>query len=259
MLAGRLGLREMDGELKNFAVFSHFEGAERHSGDREGDITVVLSPEGWWWVIPLVDDRTSVGMVAPARFLKGRKPDESYFAEQIERCPYLRKRFESARRVAPVRTISDYSYTSKKIAGKRWLLVGDAAAFIDPVFSTGVCLGMLGAFKAADAVDLALSNGGSAGFAAYERWVKATVGQYRRFVKGFYTPEFVEVLMHPSDRLELRRAVISLLAGLAPGRLDILWRTLCFQGIARVNRHFKLTPRLDERREAQSGNSSSDR
>jgi len=257
MLAGRLGLREMDAGLKNFAVFSHFDGADRHSGDREGDITVVLSPEGWWWVIPLRDDRTSVGMVAPAKFLRGRKPDEKYFAEQIESCPYLAKRLAKAKRVAPVRTISDYSYASKRIAGERWLLVGDAAAFIDPVFSTGVCLGMLGGFKAADAVDRALANGRRPDFAAYDRWVKNTVGQYRRFVKGFYTPEFVEVLMHPSDTLELRRAVTSLLAGLAPGRFDIHWRTLAFRGIARVNRILPLTPRLTERREAQSGNRSS--
>ena len=107
LLAGRLGLREMDQGLKNFAVFSHFEGATRHTGLREGDITVVLVPEGWWWVIPLRGDRTSVGLVAPARKLKGRKPDESFLHERIEATPYLKERLAAARRVAPVRSISD--------------------------------------------------------------------------------------------------------------------------------------------------------
>jgi flavin-dependent dehydrogenase len=77
LLAGRMKLRRMDPELKNFSVFSHYEGAARYSGEREGDISIVLVPEGWWWVIPLRGDRTSVGLVAPSRVLAGRKPDEA--------------------------------------------------------------------------------------------------------------------------------------------------------------------------------------
>jgi len=148
LMAGKLGMREMDQGLKNFAVFSHFEGAERHEGKREGDISVVLVPGGWWWVIPLAGGRTSVGQVGPASLLRGRKPDEAYFHEQIAAVPYLAQRLAKATRVAQVRTISDYSYVSKKLAGDRFVLVGDAGAFIDPVFSTGVYLGMVGAFRA---------------------------------------------------------------------------------------------------------------
>jgi flavin-dependent dehydrogenase len=125
-IAGKLGMREMDQGLKNFAVFSHFEGAQRHEGKREGDITVVLVPGGWWWVIPLAGGRTSVGQVGPASMLRGRKADESYFHEQIAATPYLAKRLAGAQRVAPVRAISDYSYVSKKLAGDRFVLVGDA-------------------------------------------------------------------------------------------------------------------------------------
>src|SRR5258706_15432658 len=109
-------MREMDQGMKNFAVFSIFEGAERHEGKREGDITVVLVPGGWWWVIPLADGRTSVGLVGPSSMLRGRKPDEAYFQEQIASTPYLAKRLAKATRVAQVRTISDYSYVSKKLA-----------------------------------------------------------------------------------------------------------------------------------------------
>ena len=251
LLASRLGLKQMDAGLKNFAVFSHFEGAARFSGEREGDISVVLVPQGWWWVIPLRGDRTSVGLVAPGRSLGGRKPDESYFLSQIEATPYLKKRLSAARRVAPVRTISDYSYVSRQFAGDRWLLVGDAAAFIDPVFSTGVYLGMAGAFRAAADVDRALARNRleRAAFRRYERWVARTVGAYRRFVKGWYLPEFAEVMMHPTDNLGLRQAVTSLLSGRA-GELPVTWRIWVFRGVTRLNRHFALVPRLPGRREA---------
>jgi geranylgeranyl reductase family protein len=250
LLAGRLGLREMDRELKNFAVFSHYEGATRYTGDEEGDISVVLVPEGWWWVIPLKNDRTSVGLVLPSRTLHGQKPDEAYFDRQIEQTPFLRQRLASAKRVAPVRSVSDYSYVSRKVRGDRFVLVGDAAAFIDPVFSTGVYLGLVGAFRAAEAVDAALraQNFDSARFAAYEREVQKNVATYKRFVKGFYTPEFVDVLMSPSDWLELRAAITSLLAGYGVDRFDVNWRVLVFRAIARANKRFSLVPRVLERR-----------
>jgi geranylgeranyl reductase family protein len=254
-LAGKLDMREMDQELKNFAVFSHFEGAERHEGKREGDISVVLVPGGWWWVIPLADGRTSVGQVGPRSMLRGKKPDEGYLHEQIAATPYLATRLAKATRVAPVRTISDYSYVSKKLAGDRFVLVGDAGAFIDPVFSTGVYLGMVGAFRAAEAVDAALTAGrfSRREFVAYEAWVRKQVDAYKKFVKGFYKPEFVELLMAPSEFLDLRAAITSLLAGFGVDRPEINARVLVFLGLAKLNKRFTLVPRLSGRRDALSG------
>lgn len=252
LVAGKLGLREMDATLKNFAVFSHFEGAWRHEGLREGDISVVLVPGGWWWVIPLAGGRTSVGQVGPASMLRGRKPDEAYFHEQIAATPYLADRLAKATRVAPVRTISDYSYVSKRLCGDRFVLVGDAGAFIDPVFSTGVYLGMVGAFRAADAVDAALRRKRYARreFVEYEAWVQKQVDAYKRFVKGFYRPEFVELLMAPSNFLDLRAAITSLLAGFGVDRPAINARVSVFLGLAKLNRRFALAPRLMGRRDA---------
>ncbi|MES1175895.1 MAG: NAD(P)/FAD-dependent oxidoreductase [Myxococcales bacterium] len=249
LLAGRLGLREMDQELKNFAVFSHFEGASRYTGEEEGDISVVLVPGGWWWVIPLRNNRTSVGLVGPTRNLAGKKPDQAYFEARIAETPFLRERLAGAVRVAPVRNVSDYSYVSRKLAGDRFVLVGDAAAFIDPVFSTGVYLGMVGAFRAAEAVEAALVAGRfeRSQFKAYERAAQKNVATYRRFVKGFYTPEFVDVLMSPSDWLSLRAAITSLLAGFGVDRFEVNWRVLVFRAIARANKRFGLVPRILER------------
>ncbi len=252
LVAGRLGLREMDPGLKNFAVFSHFTGATRHTGEREGDITVVLSPGGWWWVIPLADGRTSVGQVGPGSMLAGRKPDESYFEERLAATPYLAERLAKASRVAPVRSVSDYSYVSKQLAGDGFVLVGDAGAFIDPVFSTGVYLGMVSAFRAAEAVDAALSLGRCSRreFLAYEKWLKKQIETYKRFVKGFYQPEFVELLMAPSDFLDLRAAITSLLAGFGVDRPEVNARVAVFLGLAKLNKRFQLAPRLAGRREA---------
>ncbi len=252
LLAGRLGLREMDAGLKNFAVFSHFEGATRHTGVCEGDISIVLVPEGWWWIIPLRGEKTSVGLVAPGRHLKGRKPDEAYLMERIEATPYLKQRLQAAKRVAPVRNVSDYSYVSRHLVGERWLMVGDAGAFIDPVFSTGVYLGMQGAFHAAEAVERAFARRdfSAESFREYERFMRRIVGRYRSFVKGFYHPEFAEVLMHPSDWLKLRAAITSLLAGYGVDRFEVNWRVLVFRAIARANRTLQLTQRIAGRREA---------
>jgi flavin-dependent dehydrogenase len=250
-LAGKLGLREMDRDLKNFAVFSHFEGAERYEGKRAGDISVVLVRGGWWWVIPLADGRTSVGQVGPSSMLQGRKPDEAYFHERIAQTPYLAKRLGKATRVGPVRTISDYSYVSKRLAGDRFVMVGDAGAFLDPVLSTGVYLGMVGAFKAAEAVDAALTTRrfSRREFVAYEAWLLRQVEAYKKFVKGFYKPEFVELLMTPSEFLDLRAAITSLLAGFGVDRPEINARVLVFLGLAKLNKRFSIVPRIRSRRE----------
>lgn len=250
LLGARLGLRRMDAELKNVALFAHFEGARRESGDREGDITIVLDPAGWWWVIPLRGDRTSVGFVAPRRAFGGRKPDEAFYTQRIEATPVLAERLRGAKRVAPVGSVSDYSFACKRVAGDRFLLVGDAAAFLDPIFSTGIHLGIAGGFHAARAIDAALHDRsfGARRFADYERWVQRAFGAYRGFVRGFYTPEFVELLMNPNDWLELRRAVTSLLAGAGVDRPEVAWRIGVFRGLARVNRHVGLVPRISARR-----------
>ena len=252
LLAGRLGMRRMDPTLRNFAVLLAFEGAQRYAGKREGDISVVLSPDGWWWVIPLANNRTSVGFVAPAGSLSGRKPDEAYFFERIARSSFLSDRLSQARRTAPVRAISDWSYSAERLVGDRWLLVGDAGAFVDPVFSTGVYLGMVGAFRAAESIERAFLRARfeRRQFLPYERWVQRGVNTYRKFVRGFYRPEFVEIMLHPSDWLGLRSAVTSLLAGHGVDRFDVNWRVSLFRLLARVNRDLQLTPRLPNRREA---------
>ena len=248
LLPSRLGLRQMEADLRNFAVFSHYEGAVRQTGLAEGDISIVLVDEGWWWVIPLRADRTSVGLVGPAKGLRGAKPNEEFFRARVEATPFIRDRLAAATRVAPVRTISDWSYSSREMAGDRWLLVGDSGAFIDPVFSTGVQLGLAAAFDAARCIDAALTSRRfqRAEFAGYERRMRRLVGTYTEFVKGFYTPEFGELLLHPTDKLDLRAAITSLLAGHGTKTLGMSLRVAIFHLLARVNRRLSIVPRRNK-------------
>jgi flavin-dependent dehydrogenase len=254
LLPSRLGLRRMEAGLRNVAVFSHYEGAERNGGLAEGDISVVLVNDGWWWVIPLAGGRTSVGLVMPAKALAGAKPNEEFLQQRIAQTPFVRDKLAKATRVAPVRTISDWSYESTALAGDRWLLVGDAGAFIDPVFSTGVQLGMSAAFDAAACLDRALDERRfeRARFVPYERRMRRMVGTYTDFVKGFYTPEFGELIMHPSNAFGLRAAVTSLLAGHGKKTFGMQLRVGLFHLLVRLNRSLPLVPRLPERRAASA-------
>jgi flavin-dependent dehydrogenase len=193
-------------------------------------------------------------LVAPVSSRRGEKPDESFFSKALEGTPFLAERFASARRIAPVRALSDWSYSSERVAGDRWLMVGDAAGFIDPVFSTGVYLGMTGAFRAAPAIEQAFARRrfGRSEFVDYERFVQRSIGIYREFVRDFYHPAFVEVLLRPSDWMGLRGAVTSLLAGYGMEHPEVRRRVALFRLLARLNRHVPLVPRLEYRRRAQS-------
>ncbi len=252
LVARRFGLREVDPNLKNFAVYSHYRGATRATGDAEGDISIVLAPRGWWWIIPLKNNRTSLGLVAPVATLAGERADTTYLERQIARTPYLAARVASAERIEPVRTVSNFSYRSSRMTGDRWLLVGDAAAFIDPVFSTGVYVGMRQGFLAAEVIDRALARQrfSRRAFRDYERWSRRALDVYRNFATGFYTPEFAEMMMHPSDTLQLRQAVTSLLAGYVVDHFGVNWRIALFRSLIRANKYWRLTPRLPGRREA---------
>lgn len=248
-IARRLGLRQLDLGLRNVAVYAHFSGATPAPGDRAGDITVVLDPEGWWWVIPL-REVTSVGFVAPKAAFRG-KPDTSWMLRRMRELPVLMQRFESAELVSPARVAADYSYSSRRLVGTRWLLAGDAAAFLDPIFSTGVYLGVSSGVQAARAVAqvLAGSARGASAFSEYAAWFTQRVRVYGELVRGFYRPEFTDLFMHPSSAMQLRQAVTSALAGFAEDP-EVLRRLKTFLSAARANKDQELSPRLPGRREA---------
>ncbi len=248
-VASRGGLRDMMPRLRKAAIFAHYEGVSRAPGPAGGNIVLVLLRDGWFWFIPLAGGTTSVGLVGEGTSLrKSGLPPETLLEEALRRCPAAHDRTRHARRVSQVWTASDYSYGCRDIAGDGYLLLGDAAAFIDPLFSTGVWLAMSSAEMAADTLDRALGRGGRAGdlspaaFAAYARKVRRHVRIYTRIVSRFYQPGFLDVFLRPGGRFRIREAVVSLLAGMADPNAPVRLRLWCFYLVIRMQRILKFNP-----------------
>jgi FADH2-dependent halogenase len=217
-LTKMLGRHEFDPVLRNIAVHAQYEGIPRLEGRRAGDIRMFTRADmGWIWLIPISESVTSVGAVIPQSVHRRESkavPEDSlthYLTGTAGLAPLL----APARRVSPARFDADYSYLGTSLAGDRWIAVGDAAAFLDPIFSTGVLLAMQAGLEAAEAIDDSLRAGEPARhrFAACERLVRQRYHHFRRFAVGFYNPYFRDLWFRPASRLGIFGAILSVLAG----------------------------------------------
>lgn len=247
VLARSRGLRDMDPLHRRAAIFAHYRGVPRRSGRDAGNIVIILMRDGWFWVIPFSDGRTSVGVVAEGQRIGEQGVDpETALGRAIARCPAAFRLMQQAERVSPVYSASDWTYNSRRIAGDGYLLVGDAAAFIDPVFSTGVLLAMSSAEMAAGILDEGLRKGAipTGLLIDYERRVTRHVRGYRRMVDAFYSQAFPRLCFYPERRLGLPGAVLNLLAGDMEPSWRVRWRLELFYRIAAVYRRCGLGPRV---------------
>ena len=215
LIATKLGRRERIPNLGKVALFAHFRGAERAAGRDEGNIRIHVFDDGWFWWIPLASDLTSLGCVMHARTVR-RWPgslDELY-AEMIRRCPRVAAGLVCGERVTEIHRVANFSYMNGPLVGDRFLAVGDAIAFVDPIFSSGVHIAMQSGELAAGAVDEALADGRftAARFAPYERAVERGLRPFFRFIHKYYEPAFFEVFLRPRTRFVLE-AVLSVLSG----------------------------------------------
>jgi flavin-dependent dehydrogenase len=218
ILSRKLKLRRFDPKLKRAALFAHYEDFRWPEGSRPGDILLPTDRSVWYWIIPFSDGTCSVGGVfdpAIVRFSDGASL-EARFEDLLGRSARMVGLLDGARRSSKVYGMSDYSSTSKRLAGDGWVLVGDAATFLDPVFSTGVFLAMATGERAASAIDRALARRQRVDrrdFAAYARQSKRLFARFRRFVYSFYDPVFFEAFCaeHPPEKI--RATVTTTLAG----------------------------------------------
>jgi flavin-dependent dehydrogenase len=217
-LTKKLGRHEFDPVLRNIAVHAQYESIPRLEGRRAGDIRMFTRADmGWIWLIPISETVMSVGAVIPQSVHRRESkavPEDSlahYLTDTAGLAPLL----AHARRVSPARFDADYSYLGTNLAGDRWIAVGDAAAFLDPIFSTGVLLAMQAGLEAAEAIDDSLRAGEPARlrFAACERLVRQRYHHFRRFAVGFYDPYFRDLWFRPASRLGIFGAILSVLAG----------------------------------------------
>ncbi|MFI8889309.1 NAD(P)/FAD-dependent oxidoreductase [Streptomyces paradoxus] len=189
ILAREFGLVEMHDDLKNLAVWTYYQGGDRLPDELSGNILVENHPDGWLWVIPLSDGTQSVGFVGPNdRIAQDTRPNLELLESKIATSREAKKLLRNATQVAGCRTAKDWSYTCSRFFGPGYLLVGDAAAFIDPLFSTGVTLAMKGASSAAATVSAMLQEPDrEEEFAqAYDDGLREFLGNVLSFVRFFY-------------------------------------------------------------------------
>ncbi len=237
-LSKRLGTRRFDSKLKRAALFAHYEGIRWPEGHRPGDILLPIDAGVWYWIIPFSDGTASVGAVfEPSIAQQAGAPSlEERFDWLLARSPRMPELLAGSTRTSRVHAISDYSATSGKMAGDGYVLVGDAATFLDPVFSTGVFLALATGERAARAIDAALSKHGrldAADLVRYEREARKLFQRFRRFVYSFYDPVFFEAFCTPNPPESMRRAVTTVLAGGVeePALSVKVWTRLMFLGV----------------------------
>jgi flavin-dependent dehydrogenase len=232
LLAGQLGLKRRNRRHNSAAMFGHFTGARRLPGKAEGNISIFWFDHGWFWFIPLADGTTSVGAVGPPEFFKSRQTDlTSFFMSTIAMCPEIAERLKDAHLDTEVTATGNYSYSAKRMTGRNFVLVGDAYAFIDPVFSTGVYLAMTTAFLGADAVDACLREPHRAArvLKRYEVEARRGLAAFTWFIYRIQSPVFRNIFMSPGNPFRIEEAVLSLLAGDVFGRSPIGLRLVAFK------------------------------
>ncbi|MBB1604846.1 hydroxylase [Variovorax sp. UMC13] len=216
LLATKLQSKKKNTEHNSTALFGHFRGARRLEGKREGNISICWFEHGWFWFIPLADGTTSVGAVCWAYYLKARdKPLKDYFHDTIALCPELADRLKDATLVDDaVHATGNFSYASTHATGERYLMVGDAFTFIDPMFSSGVFLAMQSAFDGAELVATALDRPAElpAARRALEKRMRVGPRDYSWFIYRVTNPTIRDMFMHPNNAFNAKQGLMSLLA-----------------------------------------------
>lgn len=216
LLGRRLKLKRKNSRHQSAALFSHYRGVARRPGEDAGNVTVQRFAHGWIWLIPLPDDVMSIGAVCAPDHLKTREGSrEDFLLQTLLSLPQVAARMQGAERVAPVHVTGNYSYACGRMAGPGWVLVGDAYAFIDPIFSSGVFLAMDSAERAAEVVDGALRDPASEARLqrAMQRRFARGLRQFSWFIYRFNSPVMRELFANPRNVWQIEQAVISMLAG----------------------------------------------
>lgn len=211
----RAAWRIKDPQLNKLAIWTYYRGARRDPGIDEGNTTVAyVHGRGWFWYIPMRDDVVSVGIVADKEYLfsDGKDP-AAILAREIGRNAWIAEHLASGRQFGAYRVTSEFSYRSRYCAADGLVLAGDAFAFLDPVFSSGVYLALKSGEMAADAVDAALAAGDVSGerFTEYGERLCHGIENMRKLVYAFYDKDFSFARMlraYPQHRGRLTDSLI---------------------------------------------------
>ena len=215
-LAKKLGTRRNNRSHNSSAIYSHFENVERLQDDDEGNISIYWFDDGWFWMIPLRDGTMSVGAVCLPAYLQNCKNDlDKFLWNTISRSPDISRRMKNARMTIKTKATGNYSYYSNHLVGKNHILIGDAFAFIDPIFSSGVHLAMTSAIHAIDVIEATLNESIKLPFIKreYERKSKQGLKTLSWFIYRMTQPAMRNLFMAPRNVFGIEEAVLSMLAG----------------------------------------------
>jgi flavin-dependent dehydrogenase len=193
--SNRNGWRIRDPYLNKIAVWTYFKDSKRGEGIDEGDTTVAFVPEkGWFWHIPQHNRMTSVGVVAEGKYLTrgGVKDPKAIFEREVGENAWIKDRLSAGESTGEYYITSEYSRHSRYCASPGLVLVGDAFAFLDPVFSSGILLALKSGHLVGEAVHTGLVEGdlSPARFAGYSATLRQGIENMRKLVYAFYNPGF---------------------------------------------------------------------
>lgn len=194
VIGRQLGLLSPLPELRKASAWGYFRGGKRLPGIDAGETTMFLIPGGgWFWYIPLPDDIVSVGIVADPEYVFSQSDEmEAAFTREVALCAPLADRLSAARRVGPVRGLRHLAYLNRQTCGDGWVMIGDARAFLDPIYSSGLYLALGSAELAAECIDEGLKRGdvSAARIGRFEPALWKGVDVVRRLIHAFYDPAF---------------------------------------------------------------------
>jgi FADH2-dependent halogenase len=240
-------LRVTHEKLRKVAIFGHFRDVGLDPGDAGGDTLIVRLANKWFWIIPTAPQRISVGLVMDQEeFAASGESPAAAFDRVVTSSPEMNLRMEKAHLLTSIQATTDFSYYNRRLIGPRLLRVGDAAGFMDPIFSAGVYLAMYSGRLAARTVLSCLNSEAQAArhLAAYEKRVFAALEYYWDMSLGFYNQSFMELFLQPREVVRVRDAVVAILAGELDGGWRLRWRRWFFFLLVWMQKRRPLVPRL---------------
>jgi len=247
LIARKFNLRTDEPLLANVSIFSHYSNVPRLEGPRPDDIRLVArSDAGWFWLIPISKELTSVGVVLPKALYRrlANGSSEETLNCTISDTPVVADLMREARREWPVRVEKDFSYSASVYAGDRWVIAGDAGSFLDPVFSTGVSIAMESGIEAAAELHQAMERNdfSASSFAAFSRRQRRRFETFRQFVVGFYTPQFRDLFFASQNPQKLIfRSIVTILAGNWNAGLWTRFLNQLFFGLVSIQKKFNMS------------------
>jgi flavin-dependent dehydrogenase len=255
LLGTQLKLKERNRRHRSAAIFGHFTGVERRVEPYTGNISIYRFHMGWIWLIPLPSGITSIGAVCLPEHLKQRGGDlESFLMDILRSVPRLSDRVTNAKLAGHLEATGNYSYECRRICGPGWIMIGDAGAFVDPVFSSGVYLAMHGAERAAELVDRVLGGAGEARMQrAYAREIRGGISKFSWFIVRFTTPALAWLFANPRNILRVEDAMVAFLSGCVFAPAPALRRLRVFKLLYYVTSLFLWREMLRHFREIRRG------